>query len=125
MLNILMPKVALQRARIDSIIRQFEAASVPEHVRMDLDVAQPFQRHVSAFERTPIVVNGVPSSDTKTNGLESFSRFSLRKSLNSLPVSGCVAGVPRFTRRMWIAALWKLIWFHCKSQSSETLKPCR
>ena len=37
MLNILMPKVALQRARIDSTIRQFEAASVPEHVRMNLD----------------------------------------------------------------------------------------
>jgi hypothetical protein len=36
-LNILMPKVALQRARIDSIIRELEAASVPEHVRMDLD----------------------------------------------------------------------------------------
>jgi len=39
-----MPKVALQRARIDSIIRQFEAASVPEHVRMDLD-AEPIRFH--------------------------------------------------------------------------------
>ena len=35
-----MPKVALQRARIDSIIRELESASVPEHVRMDLD-AEP------------------------------------------------------------------------------------
>ena len=35
-----MPKVALQGARIDSIIRELESASVPEHVRMDLD-AEP------------------------------------------------------------------------------------
>ena len=38
MLNIAVPEVALQRARINAVISKFEAARVPQHMRVYLDV---------------------------------------------------------------------------------------
>ena len=91
-----MAEIGLDRSGIDAVVGQLEAASVAQHVRPEILRIDP-SRLASALDHRlkATLVNGVPRSDVNTNGDLLFcSRWSRLRARNSLPVNGCVAGLP-------------------------------
>ena len=89
MLNVLVPEIGLQRARIDAVVRQLVAARMPQHVRVNREVEAGCDAQTRHHLGKPAVVNGAPRSDVNTNGkADSCSRLSLRNARSSRPESG-------------------------------------
>jgi len=80
--DVTVPQEVQQRAGIDAVIGQLEAAGMAQHVRMT-----PVRRTIL---RNQALVTGPPRSVLKTNRLCRFSRHSWRSARISLPVRGCV-----------------------------------
>ena len=67
-LDVAVPEVRLQRAGIDAVIGQLEAAGVAQHVRMHFDAQSRCNAKPRHHLRKPAGVNGAPRSDVKING---------------------------------------------------------
>ena len=77
MLDRLVAKIGLDGPSIDAVIRQFEAAGVARHVRVDLHIEACSLTGRSTIAWKPRLVNGVPRSDVNANGdFNSCSRCS-------------------------------------------------
>ena len=93
--NRALAQIALDGARINAVIRQFVAVTMPQHVRVDLHIKARRAGRTLHHGLKPRIKNGVPRSLTNTKSdLDRCSRCSRRRARSSRPVSGCVAGVP-------------------------------
>jgi hypothetical protein len=98
-LNAFVPQIGLQRPGIVAGIGQRIATGMPKHVGMNAEFEAGSTPARSTILAKPAVLNGAPLSDRKTNSDCGASRRNRRRARSSAPASGCVAGVPCFTRR--------------------------
>lgn len=63
-----MPEVSLQGPRVVTLVRQREAAGVPEHVRVRLESQLGLDPALSIIRANPAVVNASPRSEVNTQG---------------------------------------------------------
>jgi hypothetical protein len=91
-----MPEIGLQRPRTVPLVGQRVTAGVAQHMRVHLLSPTPAAAAARCISRAkPSPVNGAPRSLTNTNDdLGSCSFWRRRNARISLPVSGCVLGVP-------------------------------
>ena len=87
-----MPEVRPDRGRVVAIVGKLVAASMARHVALMPRSAELAAR--SIMREKPGADSGAPRSETNTNGDCALSRWWRRSSRISLPLRGCVAGVP-------------------------------
>jgi hypothetical protein len=89
----------LDRAGVVPFVGEGEAAGVPQHVRVRLELQAGKAAARSIIRAKSAVMKGEPRSLTNTKGDVGASRCSRRSALSSSPWIGCVLGVPFLTRR--------------------------
>jgi hypothetical protein len=90
-LDVAMPQVSLQGARVVPFVRERIAASVPEHVRVRLKA----ELGLRTTRAKPAVLKGAPRSEVKTKGdLGSSSRCRRRRARSSSPRIGAAVLSP-------------------------------
>ena len=116
-----MAQIALDGARIDAVVRQFVAAAMPQHVRVDtaefsaedsqLFFATPFYYSITTWEPTRVTAT---TEEPCATALMSIDIKSQSVSISSVPhsdLSFCLKGKKPGTWRLaddWFPLIWKV-----------------
>ena len=123
--DVFVPEVVLQGARVASVVGEFVAARVPQHVRVHGKRKLCGHRERARNLRKPAGVIGAPRSVMNTKRPALSSRLSARSARISSPPICCTDAIPFLTRRTCIMPWEKSTWSQVSEQSSETRSPCR